>query len=161
MALLRCVCPGGTKGPRCKVLTRTFTGKGWLWLDPLPPCSPTTISLRLLTTSPDVHLLYSGPLDTLPSIPLSLAELRTFPIPSEDPVTPWLGLSRPRNASDTPFLVPPQLMLRLVAGRPRLDVKGPGGSVTLQFDATLNDGVWHSLHLRLDKQVGSTMLLMC
>ncbi|KAK8374085.1 hypothetical protein O3P69_014994 [Scylla paramamosain] len=57
-----CVCPGRTSGPQCKVLGRTFWGSGWAWLRPLPPCLPTTISLRLLTRRPHGLLLYAGPL---------------------------------------------------------------------------------------------------
>ncbi|KAK8754217.1 hypothetical protein OTU49_014924, partial [Cherax quadricarinatus] len=60
----RCVCPGGSLGPRCKVVTRTFFGSGWAWLPPLSPCLPATISLRLLTTRPHALILYSGPLAT-------------------------------------------------------------------------------------------------
>ncbi|XP_042205064.1 putative neural-cadherin 2 isoform X2 [Homarus americanus] len=60
----RCVCPGGSGGPRCKVLARTFSGSGWAWVRPLPPCLPTTLSLRLLTHSPDALILYSGPLSS-------------------------------------------------------------------------------------------------
>ncbi|MPC96880.1 Neural-cadherin [Portunus trituberculatus] len=161
VASLRCVCPGGTKGPRCKRLTRTFIGEGWLWLDPLPPCSPTSLSLHLLTTSPDVHLLYSGPLGIQPSIHLALAKTVSH-VSSEDPVTSPLTFPRPSSGPDAPLnqSPPPQLLLRLVSGHPRLDIKGPGGSVTLQSNATLHDGVWHTLHLHLDDQVSSTPMII-
>ena len=62
MRSFRCVCPGGSKGWRCKVLARTFLGSGWAWVPPLPRCLPTTISLRLLTRHPQALLLYSGPM---------------------------------------------------------------------------------------------------
>ncbi|XP_050716089.1 putative neural-cadherin 2 isoform X2 [Eriocheir sinensis] len=62
----RCVCPGGASGPQCKVLSRTFLGSGWLWLHPLPPCLPVTLSLRLLTSQTNALLLYSGPLAPTP-----------------------------------------------------------------------------------------------
>ncbi|XP_069938293.1 putative neural-cadherin 2 isoform X1 [Cherax quadricarinatus] len=65
----RCVCPGGSLGPRCKVVTRTFFGSGWAWLPPLSPCLPATISLRLLTTRPHALILYSGPLATTSNHP--------------------------------------------------------------------------------------------
>ncbi|XP_042231102.1 putative neural-cadherin 2 [Homarus americanus] len=58
----RCVCPGRSWGSRCKVLTRTFRGSGWAWVDSLLPCLPTTLSLRLLTHNPHALILYSGPL---------------------------------------------------------------------------------------------------
>ncbi|XP_069982972.1 putative neural-cadherin 2 isoform X4 [Penaeus vannamei] len=58
----RCVCPGGAVGPSCKVLARTFSGRGWAWLGPLAPCLPATLSLRVLTLQSRALLLYSGPL---------------------------------------------------------------------------------------------------
>ncbi|XP_069945615.1 putative neural-cadherin 2 isoform X3 [Cherax quadricarinatus] len=58
----RCVCPGASWGSRCKVLARTFSGSGWVWVDPLPLCLPTTLSIRLLTQRPNALILYSGPL---------------------------------------------------------------------------------------------------
>ncbi|KAK8754583.1 hypothetical protein OTU49_016757, partial [Cherax quadricarinatus] len=58
----RCVCPGESWGSRCKILARTFSRSGWAWVRPLPPCLPTTLSLRLLTHVPDALILYSGPL---------------------------------------------------------------------------------------------------
>ncbi|XP_037789239.1 neural-cadherin-like [Penaeus monodon] len=68
----RCVCPGGSWGPRCKVLARTFTASGWAWVRHLPSCLPTTISFRILTRSPDALVLYSGPLTPVPRRPGSL-----------------------------------------------------------------------------------------
>lgn len=62
----RCVCPWGSWGSQCKVLARTFTGADWAWVRPLPPCLPTTISLRVLTRLPHALLLYSGPLASFP-----------------------------------------------------------------------------------------------
>ncbi|XP_063847144.1 neural-cadherin-like [Scylla paramamosain] len=63
----RCLCPVGSSGPRCKVLARSFHGRGWVWVRPPAPCLPTTLSLRLLPLRPDALLLYSGPLS--PSSP--------------------------------------------------------------------------------------------
>nr|XP_045603724.1 putative neural-cadherin 2 isoform X2 [Procambarus clarkii]XP_045603725.1 putative neural-cadherin 2 isoform X2 [Procambarus clarkii] len=65
----RCVCPGGSWGPQCKVLGRTFSGSGWAWVQPLPPCLPTTLSLRLLSRNPDALILYSGPLSSTSTHP--------------------------------------------------------------------------------------------
>ncbi|KAK4288171.1 hypothetical protein Pmani_038787, partial [Petrolisthes manimaculis] len=75
----RCVCPWGSWGSRCKVLARTFTGGDWAWVRPLPPCLPTTISLRVLTRRPHALLLYSGP-------------LASFPRGQNEPPTPMLAL---------------------------------------------------------------------
>ncbi|XP_042879004.1 neural-cadherin-like, partial [Penaeus japonicus] len=61
----RCVCPGGAVGPSCKILARTFSGRGWAWLRPLAPCLPATLSLRVLTLQTRALLLYSGPLTPL------------------------------------------------------------------------------------------------
>ncbi|XP_071513352.1 putative neural-cadherin 2 [Panulirus ornatus] len=63
----RCVCPGGSWGPRCKILARTFSGSGWAWVRPLPSCLPTTLSFRLLTRWPHALILYSGPLSSTTS----------------------------------------------------------------------------------------------
>ncbi|KAK4290310.1 hypothetical protein Pmani_036772 [Petrolisthes manimaculis] len=63
----RCVCPGGSWGPRCKVLSRTFQGAGWVWVPGPAPCLPTKLSLRLLLRRPSALLLYSGPLSPYPT----------------------------------------------------------------------------------------------
>ncbi|XP_071513325.1 putative neural-cadherin 2 [Panulirus ornatus] len=65
----RCVCPEGSWGHKCKVLTRTFTGSGWAWVQPIPPCIPTTLSIRILSHRPQALLLYSGPLSSTSSHP--------------------------------------------------------------------------------------------
>ena len=48
--------------PHCKIVSRTFRDRSWIWLKPLPSCLPATISFRLLTKKPNGLLLYSGPL---------------------------------------------------------------------------------------------------
>ncbi|KAK8754585.1 hypothetical protein OTU49_016765 [Cherax quadricarinatus] len=65
----RCVCPGGSWGPQCKVLARTFSGSGWAWVQPLAPCLPTTVSLHLMSRHPNALILYSGPLSSSSSHP--------------------------------------------------------------------------------------------
>ncbi|XP_066937061.1 uncharacterized protein [Macrobrachium rosenbergii] len=45
----RCICPGGSVGYNCKVLSRSFMGSGWSWLPSIPPCFPSTMSLKILT----------------------------------------------------------------------------------------------------------------
>ncbi|XP_071534217.1 putative neural-cadherin 2 [Panulirus ornatus] len=125
----RCVCPGGSWGARCKVLARTFSGDGWAWVKPLPPCLPTTISLRLLTRRPHTLILYSGPLAPLPPHPHS-------------PSTPMLAL-------------------QLWRGRPQLLLEGSAGALKLEVNATLNDGDWHTIHLRITSQVVALMVDLC
>ncbi|XP_042855909.1 putative neural-cadherin 2 [Penaeus japonicus] len=65
----RCVCPGGSWGPRCKVAARTFSGAGWAWVRAPPSCLPTRISLRLLIRRPAGLVLYSGPMAPTPRGP--------------------------------------------------------------------------------------------
>ncbi|CAL4086243.1 unnamed protein product, partial [Meganyctiphanes norvegica] len=57
----KCICPGRTWGSHCKIVSRTFSGNGWAWLRPLPPCLPLVLSLRLLAAHPQGMLLYAGP----------------------------------------------------------------------------------------------------
>ncbi|KAK4295368.1 hypothetical protein Pmani_032058, partial [Petrolisthes manimaculis] len=65
----RCVCPGGSWGPQCKILSRTFLGSGFAWVRSLPPCLPTTISIRLLPRTQEGIVLYSGPFSAVPARP--------------------------------------------------------------------------------------------
>ncbi|KAK4300601.1 hypothetical protein Pmani_027211 [Petrolisthes manimaculis] len=120
VARSRCVCPGGSWGPQCKILGRTFTGADWAWVRPLPQCLPTTISLRVLTRRPYALVLFSGPLAPLPRH-------------SQDPPTPMLAL-------------------QLWRGRPQVLVEGGGGTLKLEVPTAVNDGDWHTLHLRLSTQ---------
>ena len=57
----RCVCPYGTHGSRCKVLSRQFRGSAsanaWAWLAPLNPCSKLDLSLSFLTNTLEGVLL--------------------------------------------------------------------------------------------------------
>ncbi|KAK3849099.1 hypothetical protein Pcinc_044133, partial [Petrolisthes cinctipes] len=50
----RCICPGGSWGSRCKVLSRSFSGRGWVWVPNVPPCLPATLSFRLVDGRPEV-----------------------------------------------------------------------------------------------------------
>ena len=49
----RCICPEGTFGSRCKILSRSFQGTpksgAWAWLPTLKPCSKLSISFQLST----------------------------------------------------------------------------------------------------------------
>nr|XP_045594622.1 neural-cadherin-like isoform X2 [Procambarus clarkii] len=115
------------------MLTRSFEGDGWLWLRPLPPCLPTTVSLRLLTSHPNAILLYSGPLTASVEQPI---------IPPGHPI-------------------PPILVLQLVEGRPQLILQRPEGLLRVQVEATVNDGEWHTIHVRLDDQIVGVMVDYC
>ncbi|XP_064093764.1 putative neural-cadherin 2 isoform X1 [Macrobrachium nipponense] len=59
---MRCVCPSGTWGFRCKAISRTFKGSSFIWIQPIPACVPTVISLKVLTRKQEALLLYAGPL---------------------------------------------------------------------------------------------------
>ncbi|XP_069983512.1 putative neural-cadherin 2 [Penaeus vannamei] len=65
----RCICPGGSQGPRCKVAARTFSGAGWAWVRAPPSCLPARISLRLLIRRPAGLVFYSGPMAPTPRGP--------------------------------------------------------------------------------------------
>ncbi|XP_069977837.1 neural-cadherin [Penaeus vannamei] len=97
----RCVCPGGASGPRCKVAARSFRGSGWAWVPPLPPCLPSTLSLRLLTRRPRALVLYSGPLSATSARP-------------RFPPTPMMALQLVDGR--------PQLLMEGARGRVRLQV---------------------------------------
>ncbi|KAK3860230.1 hypothetical protein Pcinc_033702, partial [Petrolisthes cinctipes] len=135
----RCICPGSSWGPRCKVLSRSFNGRGWAWVPPVPPCLPATLSLRILTLHPHGLLLYSGPLSPAPTTPT--------PTPTRPSPTP------------TPT---PMLAVQLVDGRPEVLVEGVGGgSIKLKINTTIHDGYWHSLHLSLDAKGVRLMSDLC
>lgn len=124
----RCVCPAGTRGPHCKVFSRAFAGSGWAWLPPLPPCTPLTLSLRLLLARPrprDALILYAGPLAPTPR-----------------------GPSAPPTS---------MLAVQVVGGGGRLQVVvegGAGGRAKAELNATLHDGAWHDVHVHMDRKVG-------
>ncbi|XP_066984935.1 putative neural-cadherin 2 [Macrobrachium rosenbergii] len=128
----RCVCPGGSWGPQCKILARTFRGSSWVWLKPLPPCLPTTLSLRVLTRRPHGLLLYSGPLA---------------------PQSQLFGSSG--------SLPSPMLALQVVESKPQLLVEGIGRSFVLRVNASVTDGEWHTIHLHLHSQGVVLMVDFC
>ncbi|XP_064116011.1 LOW QUALITY PROTEIN: putative neural-cadherin 2 [Macrobrachium nipponense] len=129
----RCVCPGGSWGPQCKILSRTFRGSGWVWLRPLSPCLPTTLSLRVLTRRPHGLLLYSGPL-----------------APHSEPF-----------GSSYWSLPSPMLALQVVESKPQLIVEGIGSSFVLTVNASVTDGEWHTVHLHLHQQGVALMVDFC
>lgn len=123
----RCICPYGTWGARCKILSRHFAGGtdgggGWAWVPSLPSCSEMHISLEVLTRSRDAVLLYSGP----------------------DHLVPLTGAT-----SDV-------MMLELRDGRPTLLLELGAGPITLSLNASysLADYTWHRLDLIWGNEVG-------
>lgn len=132
-------------GPHCKITTRSFSGTGWAWLAPLPPCKPSLISLSFLTTKDTAILLYSGPLSKRSSLPPS--EQHSFSPPAN--ITHYLRGKRHRRAA---------LALQLVRGRIQVVVQAPAGQklqATVNSTQPLNDGIWHDVHLRLMDKVGT------
>lgn len=61
---------------------------------------------------------------------------------------PMAQTQRPEDTAPTPMLA-----LQLRHGRPQLLVEGGLEAVKVGVNATLMDGEWHDLHLRLDAQV--------
>ncbi|XP_066976565.1 neural-cadherin-like isoform X1 [Macrobrachium rosenbergii] len=57
-----CLCPDGYDGPRCQMLSRTFSGNGFVWLPPLQTCESSHLSVEFLTTDPEGLIFYNGPL---------------------------------------------------------------------------------------------------
>ncbi|ROT84263.1 Cj-cadherin [Penaeus vannamei] len=127
----RCVCPGGSWGAHCKVLSRTFFGSGWAWVQPLPPCLPALISFRILTLHPHSLLLYLGP------------------------------LTSHSRRKDTPSTPAPMVAVQLMDGRPQVLVEGEAGAVKLEVSTSLHDGDWHVIHLQLDSRGVVLMVDMC
>ncbi|XP_071548441.1 LOW QUALITY PROTEIN: putative neural-cadherin 2 [Panulirus ornatus] len=146
----RCICPHGTQGSRCKVLTRHFEGGGggggehggterggveedpvggWAWVSSIPPCTEVHLSLELLTTSRDALLLYSGP-DHLTPAPGALGDV---------------------------------MALELRGGRPSLLLDLGAGPVTLVLNASysLADNTWHRLDLIWRDEVVELIVDLC
>ncbi|XP_068229142.1 putative neural-cadherin 2 [Palaemon carinicauda] len=109
----RCICPGGSVGFNCKVLSRSFMGSGWSWLPSIPPCFPSTMSLKILTQQREALLLYSGPIEI--------------------------------GDEKLPFLA-----IQLSDGYPELVTNSWAGRAKLQVGTRVNDGFWHTIHVRCD-----------
>ncbi|MPC29128.1 Neural-cadherin [Portunus trituberculatus] len=123
----RCICPYGTWGQRCKMLSRYFKGKGdgheaaatgtsdetWAWVPPIPPCTEVHVSLEVLSTTESAALLYSGP------------------------------------DQDTESGSHDLLLLELRQGQPVLLLDLGGGPVTLTLNSSssLADNTWHRIDL--------------
>ncbi|XP_066937059.1 putative neural-cadherin 2 [Macrobrachium rosenbergii] len=109
----RCICPGGSVGFNCKVLSRSFMGSGWSWLPSIPPCFPSTMSLKILTQQKEALLLYSGPIEI------------------EEERLPFMAI-------------------QLSDGYPELVTNSWAGRAKLKVDTQVNDGSWHTIHIKLD-----------
>ncbi|XP_076032740.1 neural-cadherin-like isoform X2 [Oratosquilla oratoria] len=127
----RCICPFGTWGSRCKVVSRTFTGIGWAWVHPVPLCLPTTVSFQLLTRRPEALLLYLGPL---------------------------APTGRKIIQGPAPML---SLELRQGRPQFLLEGPGGPIQMTVNTTRPLHDGSWHVLHLHFDNKGVSLMVDYC
>ncbi|XP_069941535.1 putative neural-cadherin 2 isoform X3 [Cherax quadricarinatus] len=145
----RCVCPYGTQGSRCKILSRYFEGGGggggggtsgdgregktvaggWAWVSSLPSCTEVHLSLEFLTSSEDGTLLYSGP-DNLPPV-----------------------LGAPNDV----------VALELRAGHPSLllDLGAGPASLTLNASYSLADNTWHRLDLIWKDELVEMIVDLC
>ncbi|XP_042227979.1 putative neural-cadherin 2 isoform X2 [Homarus americanus] len=143
---IRCICPHGTEGSRCKILSRQFEGGGveggsgggaedksrgggWAWVPSVPSCAEIHLSLEFLTQSEDAILLYSGP-DHLPPTP------------------------------ETPSDV---VALELRGGRPSLLLDLGAGPATLTLNASysLADHTWHRLDLIWKDELVEMIVDLC
>lgn len=161
----RCICPYGTSGPRCKVLSRHFEGKSsdvdkgggrasdtgsWAWAPTLPACSEVHISLEILTFSQDSLLLYSGPQqgkhfprkDTIPE-PRSISNVTM----EEKEHKNTSSTDGSLNGSDDPYKIASEvraakgrptevIALELRRGRPFLLLDLGSSAVTLALNAS-------------------------
>lgn len=146
----RCVCPEETVGPHCKISTRSFSGEGWAWLSPLPPCMPTVISFKFLTQHDTGILLYSGSLSRRRTIK-NRSQNRLLEMKNHKTYTDYL-----RVASKEYFQS--AFAIQLKSGRLQVIVEKPNGEVlplTVNSTTPLNDGLWHHVHLRLSNKVST------
>ncbi|KAK3879098.1 hypothetical protein Pcinc_016307 [Petrolisthes cinctipes] len=178
-----CVCPYGTWGPRCKVLSRHFEGSGddpgggWVWLPTLPSCSEVHLSLEILTLANDALLLYSGPQQFLRE---SSDPPNTFSYPLE--ATGEVDISGDtsgnqvksgafRDAQANPDALAREaseqssdvVLLELRRGRPSLVLDLGGGAVTLTLNTTysLADNTWHRIDLIWKDELVEIVVDLC
>ncbi|KAK8392665.1 hypothetical protein O3P69_014833 [Scylla paramamosain] len=157
----RCICPHGTQGARCKVLSRQFkppegnpegdegggkTDKGGgegggvggaVWLPPVPSCSRVHFSLEILARTQDATVLYSGPEEDEEDEVV------------KDELESLEGLERDL------------LLLELRGGRPVLEVNLGGGAVRLVPPLSVADGKWHRLDITWMDEVVEVMVDLC
>ncbi|XP_045130452.1 putative neural-cadherin 2 isoform X1 [Portunus trituberculatus] len=138
----RCICPYGTWGSRCKVLTRHFEGSktekqnnaspfpagAWAWVPPIPLCVEVHMSFEVLTMAGTAVLLYSGPEQESGQGP------------------------RKRDL----------LLLELRQGQPVLLLDLGGGPVTLTLNSSsLADNTWHRIDLIWKHEQVEMILDLC
>lgn len=132
LSLIRCICPYGTSGARCKVLARHFEGGGgrhegatgsvaegaWAWVPPIPPCAEVHLSLEVLSKAGEAVVLYSGP----------------------EKQDAELGPGKDHHDL---------LLLELRQGRPvvLLDLGGGPVTLTLNSSSSLAENAWHRIDL--------------
>lgn len=125
-----CICPVGTFGSNCKILSRKFyedsetsdnekSGGSWAWLPPLPSCTMLHISLYIMTKSQDGILLYVG---------------------------------SKKTTSYKPYI-----SLQLMNGRPKLMVRtaSTGTTTIITLNSTVADNKWHRIDVGWFKKVSS------
>uniref|UniRef100_A0A182N806 Cadherin domain-containing protein n=1 Tax=Anopheles dirus TaxID=7168 RepID=A0A182N806_9DIPT len=66
----RCSCPEGFEGPHCEMLDIGFYGSGYALYPPITPCNVTRISLELSPIEDDGLVMYIGPLNYNPRLPI-------------------------------------------------------------------------------------------
>ncbi|KAK7071119.1 hypothetical protein SK128_019333 [Halocaridina rubra] len=164
---IRCICPYGTTGSRCKVLARSFKGAvgqrdssdrrhggggvegggkgvyypgGWAWVPSIPACSEIHISLEFLSSQEDGILLYSGPKSS-------------FLPPS----------SSYASTSTTSFSNKDMFALEIQSGRPTLVLDlGAGTTIlTLNSSYTLADFTWHRLDITWKNEFVEMIVDLC
>uniref|UniRef100_A0A182XLI7 DE-cadherin n=1 Tax=Anopheles quadriannulatus TaxID=34691 RepID=A0A182XLI7_ANOQN len=66
----RCSCPEGFEGPHCEMLGIGFYGSGYALYPPISPCNMTRISVELSPQQEDGLVMYIGPLNYNPRLPV-------------------------------------------------------------------------------------------
>ncbi|XP_053663835.1 DE-cadherin-like [Anopheles marshallii] len=66
----RCSCLEGFEGPHCEMLSIGFYGSGYALYPPISPCNMTRISLELSPHLEDGLVMYIGPLNYNPRLPV-------------------------------------------------------------------------------------------
>ncbi|XP_063876237.1 putative neural-cadherin 2 isoform X2 [Scylla paramamosain] len=137
----RCICPHGTLGSHCKVLSRYFEGDrdgedastelasegSWAWVPPIPPCSEVHISVEVLSMVGTAALLYSGPEQSVEQGP---------------------------HIHDV-------LLLELHQGQPMLLLDLGSGPITLTLNTSLADNMWHRIDLIWKDELVEMIVDLC
>ncbi|KAL7644220.1 UNVERIFIED_CONTAM: hypothetical protein RMT77_005046 [Armadillidium vulgare] len=127
----RCICPGGTIGPRCKIASRTFRKCGWAWLPRIHSFLPLHLSFRFLTKKDNGIILYQGPLNS-----------NSFP--DSETTTSLLSIYLENGV--------PVLYLKF---------QEHDFVLTASKNLSLSDGNWHAIHIKIRKEKVSMMVDLC